>query len=92
LYGFDRDKGAHSLPLEKKEELDLVVAYCQQRNLTFPIAVSFEGYPFEEYSISQLPTTVFIDHRGKVGDVVMGMAAYSINTFSQKIKKLLEEK
>lgn len=89
LYGNYQDEREKRETLDWKEEENLIEQYIKRKRLTFPIAVSYEGYNFEDYKITVLPTTIFIDRYGNIHDIIIGAARPHL--IGNKIKKLLEE-
>ena len=89
LYGNYRDEREKRETPDRKEEENLIEQYIKRNRLTFPIAVSHEGYNFEDYKITVLPTTIFIDKYGNIHDITIGAAIPHL--IGNKIKKLLEE-
>ena len=89
LYGNYQDEREKREAPDRKEEETLIGQYIKRNRLTFPIAVSYEGYNFEDYKITVLPTTIFIDKYGNIHDITIGAARPHL--IGNKIKKLLEE-
>jgi len=88
LYGYYRD-GSKKKEFNKEEEIEALIKFIRRKEITFPIALSQEGYGFERYKVIGLPTLIFIDTNGKVEDITLGdRHSYRID---KKIKKLLEE-
>ena len=89
LYGNYQDEKEKKEAPDRKAEETLIGEYIKRNRLTFPIAVSYEGYNFEDYKITVLPTTIFIDKNGNIHDISIGAARPHL--IGNKIKKLLEE-
>jgi hypothetical protein len=89
LYGNYPDEMEKRETPDRKEEETLLRQYIKRNQLTFPIALSFEGYNFEDYKITAVPTTIFIDKYGNIDDITIGAARPHL--IANKIKKLLEE-
>lgn len=89
LYGKYPDEMKKKETPDRKEEETLLRQYIKRNQLTFPIAVSYEGYNFEDYKIIAVPTTIFIDKFGNIDDINIGAARPHL--IRNKIKKLLEE-
>lgn len=89
LYGNYQDEMEKREAPDRKEEETLIGQYIKRHQLAFPIAVSHEGYNFEDYKITVIPTTIFIDKYGNIHDITIGAARPHL--IGDKIKKLLEE-
>lgn len=89
LYGYYQDEREKREAPDMKEEETLLRQYIERNRITFPIAVCYEGYNFEDYNITALPTTIFIDRYGNIHDIIIGAARPHL--IGNKIKKLLEE-
>ena len=74
--------------LPPSEEMASIQNYITSNNVTFPIAISTEGYGFEDYQTTILPTLFFIDKNGNVWDFITGTS--DTQTINKKIQKLLE--
>ncbi|UCH97732.1 MAG: TlpA family protein disulfide reductase [Candidatus Aminicenantes bacterium] len=89
LYGNYQDEIEKKQGLDRTGETALLRQYIKRNQLTFPIAVSHEGYNFEDYKITVIPTIIFIDKYGKIDDITIG--AGNPQLIRNKIKKLMEE-
>lgn len=89
LYGFFRDGSQRVDSLSRQDELAAIKEYIEENRLTFPIAVSNEGYGYESYNITALPTLVLINRNGYVTDTVTGSGQFQ--TLEKQITQLLEE-
>lgn len=90
LYGFFREGSPVAGPLNRQDELAAIKKYIEENRLTFPVAVSDEGYGFENYNVTALPTFVLIGKNGNVIDTVTGTGRFQ--TLEKEIKQLLEER
>jgi thiol-disulfide isomerase/thioredoxin len=89
LYGYYQDEREKREAPDRKEEETLIGEYIKRHQLTFPIAMSYEGFNFEDYKITVLPTTIFIDKYGNIHDITIGAARPHL--IGNIIKKLLED-
>jgi thiol-disulfide isomerase/thioredoxin len=96
VIGYTKLYGRYSDNVEKKEkvstteELALLKKYLAKNMITYPVAVDAEGFSFDTYAISVIPTMIFIDRRGNVVSVKSG--ADNIRQIREQIKSLLAEK
>jgi len=96
VIGYTRLYGRYSDEFEKKdkvgpaEELALIKKYLDRNNIIYPVAVSNEGSGFDTYSITAIPTMIFIDRRGKVAFIKTGSG--TLQQIHDKIASLLAEK
>jgi len=80
---------AESLPIPKNTEVNFIANYIKRNKMAFPVSIADEGYSFEDYKVTILPTIVFIDKKGNISDIQSGIGR--VHTFKNKIVKLLEE-
>ena len=96
VIGYTRLYGRYSDDLEKKdkvsaaEELALIKKYLARNKIFYPVGVSSEGSGFDTYSVTAIPTIVFIDRRGKVAFIKTGSG--TIKQIQDMIASLLAEK
>jgi tetratricopeptide (TPR) repeat protein len=88
LYGTYRDETEKTETIPLEQEVALLGRYIKRRELIFPMAISYEGYLFEDYNITVIPTMIFIDKQGNIADIILGAA--NPQRIGNKIKKLLE--
>lgn len=95
LYGFYRDGSTNSTdsaalgPLTVEEEVNLIRGFLREQGITWPVALNYEGIPFEDYHVTHLPALFFIDKTGSVQDFETG-AGHS-GRIEQKIKRLMTQ-
>jgi thiol-disulfide isomerase/thioredoxin len=89
LYGTSRDQQGKKEAMPLDQEMTLLEQYIETHQLSFPIAISYEGYNFEDYKITVIPTVIFIDAGGDIKEIIPGAAPP--RQIGNKIKKLLEE-
>jgi thiol-disulfide isomerase/thioredoxin len=96
VIGYTRLFGRTSDDFEKKtnvlpeEELALLNQSLEKNKITYPIAVSTEGFSFDTYAVSSIPCLVFIGRKGNVASIQTGSATSP--QILEKIHSLLEEK
>jgi thiol-disulfide isomerase/thioredoxin len=90
LYGRAGDDRAKNEKVGAAEELALIKNYLDKNAIVFPVAVAWEGPAFDTYSVTALPTMIFIDRRGNIAHVQSG--AGTDRQISDRIKSLLAEK
>ena len=59
-----------SVSFEPADTLQIISDYKESHNLSFPMSIKSEDMSF--LSISSFPTTMFIDHNGKIGFIKVG--------------------
>lgn len=96
IIGYTKLYGRYSDDVEKKEkvnaaeELALIKNYLDKNMITYPVAIAAEGFSFDTYAITAIPTMIFIDRRGNVAYVKSG--AGNTQQIRDQIKSLLAEK
>jgi len=96
VIGFTHVQGRYSDEKENKgkipaeEEKKLTQEFLKRWNITYPIAMADTRATTENYGISGIPTMIFIDKKGNVKEVQVGVE--SEEALIGKIKKLLEQK
>ena len=96
VIGYTRLYGRYSDDLEKRntvsagEELALIKKYLARNKISYPVAVAGEGSGFDTYSVTAIPTMVFLDRRGKVAYIKTGSG--TIKQIQDMIASLLAEK
>jgi thiol-disulfide isomerase/thioredoxin len=96
VIGYTRLFGVYNDDLKKKEkvsaaeELVLIKNFLDQNKITYPIAVSSEGYGFDTFAVTAIPTMVFIDRRGNIAYFKTGSG--TIQQIQDRIASLLAEK
>jgi thiol-disulfide isomerase/thioredoxin len=74
--------------LEKNDELERLAEFVEQKEVKFPVSISTEGFPFDNYKINVIPSLIFIDKDGVVKDFYSGFV--SSFWLKNRIKTLLE--
>jgi thiol-disulfide isomerase/thioredoxin len=96
VIGYTKLYGRYSDDIGKKEkvgaaeELALIKKYLEKNVITYPVAVASEGFSFDTYAITAIPTMIFIDRRGNVAYIKTG--AGNTQQIRDQIKSLLAEK
>lgn len=90
LYGRYSDDVEKNVKVSKAEELVLLKKYIDKNKLTYPVAVDAEGFSFDTYAITAIPTMIFINRRGNVAQIKSG--AGNPRQIRDQIKSLLAEK
>ncbi|MDQ1351304.1 MAG: hypothetical protein QG657_1606 [Acidobacteriota bacterium] len=89
LYGNYKDENGDRGIVIDKDEIALIKEFIARNRATFPVAVSIEGTNSESYKIEDIPAVVFIDKKGKVAHILVGIGQEVV--IENKIKQLLEE-
>lgn len=98
LYGTTAALGGEQGPPASKEaELASIEAFIKNQKITFPVAVSVEGFTAEAFGVTYLPTVAVIDKKGHlahmtIGSDPIGKYGYQWQTLKNKIKTIVEEK
>lgn len=94
VIGYTRLFGVFNNDLKKKvnaaEELVLIKKFLDQNKIIYPIAVSSEGYGFDTFAVTAIPTMIFIDRRGNIAYFKTGSG--TIKQIQDRIASLLAEK
>jgi thiol-disulfide isomerase/thioredoxin len=56
----------------RQDNINDVIHFAGEYQLTFPILLDKDSEASEAYQIRSLPTTFFIDHQGRILDVIIG--------------------
>lgn len=77
-------------------ELNEIANVVKTEHITFPIAISHEGYGHEDFGVTHLPTTFIIDRKGNIvyfclGADPLGPLGYQWQSITAKLKKIVEE-
>jgi thiol-disulfide isomerase/thioredoxin len=89
FYGNYRDDEKDAGKVTKEEELEEIKGYLARKNISYPIAIANEKTVYNNYSISGIPTMIFIDKNGNVDFTKIGGG--NVDFIKDKIRKLLEE-
>jgi thiol-disulfide isomerase/thioredoxin len=81
--------GVHSPELESDKNIDAIKSYCDQKKLTFPIAVDNDMMTWQVYGQQYWPTLYLIDKQGMVRNRHVGEGGYF--AIQKEIEHLLEE-
>ncbi|MBN2345817.1 MAG: redoxin domain-containing protein, partial [Candidatus Aminicenantes bacterium] len=90
LYGRYADDVERKPDVSPSEELAMIRHYIDRNRITYPIAVSTEGFGFDAYAVTAIPTMAFIDRSGHVAYIKTGSG--SLQQIKDKIAALLGEK
>ena len=90
LYGRYSDDILSKSKASAAEETALIKNYLDKNKISWPAAVGAEGFGFDAYAITSIPTLVLIDRRGNVAFVNTRTAA--ARQMREQIKSLLAEK
>ena len=72
VYKEYRDEGFTVLAVNSQEQDARVAAFAEQLGLTFPILMDRDGSVFDDYRVTALPTTFFVDRAGVIQGVTTG--------------------
>ncbi|TLS54240.1 TlpA family protein disulfide reductase [Paenibacillus antri] len=70
------------------DEMTSVQAFVKQYKYEFPTLLDEKSAAFKLYQVPGYPTSFFIDRRGVVQDIVVGLPGHE--EFERRLKKLLE--
>ncbi len=78
------------LNMTSQDDLGNAQAFAQQAGVTFPVLLDRDGSVARRYEMRALPTTVFIDRKGVIQEVVVG-GPLSESMLRSKALQLLED-
>ena len=90
LYGRYSDDVEKREGIAATEELALIKKYIDKNKINYPVAIDAEGFSFDNYAITAIPTMIFINRRGNIVHIQSG--AGNTLQIRDKIKSLLAEK
>lgn len=73
----------------KQDSLPSILDFTNKNKLTFPVLLDKDGKVFQQFQISALPTTFFINRSGVIEDIVLG-GPMSESLLEIRLLKLLE--
>lgn len=85
-----RDVEILAINITNQDNLDNVLAFVKEFNLTFPILLDVDGNASQAYLLNSLPTTFFINKRGFISDIVVG-GPISETLLRVQVEKLIQE-
>ena len=89
LYGRYSDDILIKDKVSAAEETALIKNYLDKNKISWPAAIGAEGFSFDDYAITSIPTLVLIDRRGNVAFVNTRTA--TARQMREQIKSLLAE-
>ncbi len=92
VYAAERERGLRVLGINStsQDSEANALAFVQEFNLTFPIALDRDGAVSQRYRLQALPSTFIIDRRGIIRSVVIG-GPMTEAFLQSKIEPLLQE-
>ncbi len=72
IYGTYRDDMQRLGKVDPAKEISLTRDFIKRFDMTYPIAIADDKTGFETYSVSGIPTMIFIDKKGNVADFKVG--------------------
>lgn len=83
------DDRAAILGINQAEPADRIATFGQNTRVTYPLLVDEDMTINQQYSVSNLPTTIFVDGRGVIREVFVGTMNQAV--LESKIEGLLAE-
>ncbi len=83
------DGRAAILGINQAESAETVAKFGQTTHVTYPLLVDEESTISQQYSVSNLPTTIFVDANGVIREVFVGTMNQAV--LENKINGLLEQ-
>jgi peroxiredoxin len=77
------------LGINQAESAETVAKFGQTTHVTYPLLVDEESTINQQYSVSNLPTTIFVDGSGVIREVFVGTMNQAV--LENKINGLLEQ-
>lgn len=87
LYGQYRDDQKQVGKVSPEEEIRLTNEFLERFEIEYPVAIAHNKDGFDTYSITGIPTMVFIDRQGNVADFKIGSG--NPKFIKDKIKELI---
>lgn len=75
------------LGVDQGEPAELVAQFAAELNITYPLPLDSDSRVSRQYQVRSLPTTFFIDDRGIVRDIHIGLISQAV--LEEKIERLL---
>ncbi|MCB9421839.1 MAG: TlpA family protein disulfide reductase [Ardenticatenaceae bacterium] len=75
--------------INQGESAQIVSEFALSYGLTYPLLVDEDSTVNRDYGVNSLPTTIFIDRKGVVREVFIGILNQAV--LEDRIKRLLEE-
>ncbi len=83
-------KGVRILAIDIQEEQRKVASFAASQGMSFPILLDRAGTVADLYGIRGIPTTVIIDGRGTIRDMIVGGTTQGV--LRSKVQRLLSAK
>lgn len=83
------DGRATVLGINQAESSQIIERFGQNAHVTYPLLVDEDGSVNKKYSVSNLPTTIFVDASGIVREVFVGTMNQAV--LENKLDGLLEQ-
>jgi cytochrome c biogenesis protein CcmG/thiol:disulfide interchange protein DsbE len=83
------DGRATVLGINQAESSQIIERFGQNAHVTYPLLVDEDGSVNKKYSVSNLPTTIFVDASGIVREVFVGTMTQAV--LENKLDGLLEQ-
>lgn len=88
FYNGHRDREVALLAIDYGDHADKVRAYAKEQKIPFPILLD-GGRVTQAYGVRLFPTTILLDRRGTIRDVIVGST--TALQLAAKVRPLLEE-
>ncbi len=79
------------LAINEDDELKAALDFLKKRPVNFPVLLDEKGRIMDDYGVRGLPTTLLIDTRGVVREIVFGPRDWSSKEWKERIDGLLAE-
>lgn len=91
LYRRFKDKGFIIISIASGENKESVTSFIEKINITFPALLDTDLKVTDSYNVWALPTTYFIDKKGKIIGKVYGSRDWTTPAANKYIVSILEE-
>jgi thioredoxin-related protein len=76
--------------MDKMSEVEMVRRFVRSMDITYPIGFTSKEL-VKSYGVSVIPTTIFIDKKGRIREKIMGFNTSIARKITMRIEELLSE-
>ena len=87
VYRAYRDRGLTILAVNVRQDRETAAVFVDSLEISYDVLLDRDGTLARAYGVSGLPTTVFIDHQGRLYNRIIGESMPEV--FEQVVKELL---
>lgn len=91
VYDMHRNHGLVLIGVNFGEAEEPVTRYAREIGVSFPLALDQNMAVARRYQVQGLPTTIFVDRKGVIRDLIMG-GPMSLSYIEDKVQPLLDDK